>query len=89
MNSRLLNSFNLLAVILLIIGIAGAFSGGKMVYDPGREQNGHEWIIYVLAGALMLVNGFLPAANPPDPKPVNGGAKGEAPVAAADTVISE
>lgn len=69
MPSRFVNSFNLLAVILLAIGIAGACSGGKLVFDPGRAATGKEWIIYVVAGALMLVNGFLPAANPADTKP--------------------
>jgi len=72
MNFRLWNSFNILAVILLAIGVTGAVSGGHMVFDPGRVPSGHEWIVYVVAGALMLVNGFLPAANPPDPKPAKG-----------------
>ncbi len=64
MRLRWWNSFNILAVILLAIGIAGAISGGKMVFDPGRTATGHEWIVYVFAGALMLINGFLPPSNP-------------------------
>jgi hypothetical protein len=66
MRFRWWNSFNVLAVVLLLIGIAGAISRGKMVFDPGRASTGHEWIIYVVAGALMLVNGFLPPSNPPE-----------------------
>jgi hypothetical protein len=66
MRFRWWNSFNVLAIILLFIGIAGAISGGKMVFDPGRASNGREWIIYVVAGGLMLFNGFLPPSNPPE-----------------------
>lgn len=65
MNFRWWNSFNLLAVILLAVGILGALSGGKMVFDPGRASTGNEWIVYVVAGGLMLVNGLLPNGNPP------------------------
>ena len=64
MRFRWWNSFNVLAAILLFIGIAGAVSGGKMTFDPGRAQTGREWIIYVVAGGLMLFNGFLPPSNP-------------------------
>jgi hypothetical protein len=75
MQFRLWNSFNLLAVILLAIGITGALSGGHMVFDPGRAPTGKEWIIYLVAGALMLVNGFLPAANPPEKNDAKAGVK--------------
>ena len=64
MQFRWWNSFNVLAIILLAIGIAGAILGSKMVFDPGRASNGHEWMIYVVAGGLMLFNGFLPPSNP-------------------------
>lgn len=64
------NSFNLLGIILLVIGIAGLILQGKMVFDPGRPHRGYEWILYLVAGALMLVNGFLPSAStPPSNKP--------------------
>lgn len=66
MRFRWWNSFNVLAIILLFIGIAGAILGDKMVFDPGRASNGREWIIYVVAGGLMLFNGFLPPSNPPE-----------------------
>lgn len=65
MHIRLLNSFNLLGAILLSIGLYGLASGGKMVFDPGRLPRGNEWFIYALAGALMVVNGFLPPAHEP------------------------
>lgn len=63
MQFRLWNSFNLLAVVLLVIGIIGGLSQGHMVFDPGRAQSGREWIIYLLAGALMLINGMLSPTN--------------------------
>ena len=64
MQFRLWNSFNLLAVVLLAIGIMGLIAGKRMVFDPGRTPTGYEWAIYLVAGALMVVNGFLPPANP-------------------------
>ncbi len=82
MQSRLVNSFNLLAVVLIAIGIVGVCSRGHMVFDPGRVSSGKEWIIYLVAGALMLVNGFLPSANQsPDAK--SGDAAKVAPAATA------
>jgi len=63
MQFRWWNSFNLLAVILLAIGITGAIQGQRMVFDPGRPTAGYEWILYVIAGALMLVNGLLPPSH--------------------------
>ena len=71
MHFRWWNSFNLLAVVLLAIGIGGAVSGGHMVFDPGRAPSGKEWILYVLAGALMLVNGFLPPSHVPEKEAVS------------------
>ncbi|MDX1931666.1 MAG: hypothetical protein SFU56_03590 [Capsulimonadales bacterium] len=67
MNVRWWNSFNLLAVALLAVGVLGALSGGKMVFDPGRAATGKEWIIYVVAGVLMLINGMLPSTAVPAP----------------------
>jgi hypothetical protein len=63
MHFRWWNSFNLLAVILLAIGIVGGIQGPKMIFDPGRTPTGKEWIIYLVAGGLMLINGFLPPSN--------------------------
>ena len=59
------NSFTILAAILIAIGVIGALSGGRMVFDPGRVSSGKEWILYLLAGALMLINGLLPPATTP------------------------
>ena len=59
------NSFNLLGIILLVIGIAGLILQGKMVFDPGRPHRGYEWVLYLVAGALMLINGLLPPATAP------------------------
>lgn len=74
MNFRWWNSFNLLAVILLAVGILGFLSGGKMVFDPGRAATGKEWVIYMVAGVLMLINGFLPSSTAPQ-TPAKTGAK--------------
>lgn len=62
------NSFNLLGVLLLAVAFLGGISGGKFIYDPGRVQKGHEWVLYLIAGALMLVNGMLSPATVPAAK---------------------
>jgi len=66
MRFRWWNSFNLLGVILIGVALIGALQGRNMMFDPGRESRGTEWIIYLVAGALMLVNGFLPPAHVED-----------------------
>ncbi len=63
MRFRWWNSFNLLGVILIAVALIGALQGRNMMFDPGRESRGTEWIIYLVAGALMLINGFLPPAH--------------------------
>lgn len=60
--ARWWNSFTFLGVILLGIGIVGMIAGKRMVFDPGRASSGQEWLLYLVAGALMLINGLLPAA---------------------------
>ena len=60
---RWLNSFTVLAAILIAIGVIGFASGGHMVFDPGRDATGKEWVLYLLAGILMLVNGLLPPTS--------------------------
>lgn len=64
--NRWWNSFTVLAVILLGIGIVGMIAGRRMVFDPGRAASGWEWLLYLVAGALMLINGLLPAAREDD-----------------------
>lgn len=66
------NSFTFLAIILLGIGIVGMIAGRRMVFDPGRAASGREWIVYLVAGALMLINGLLPAAREDDAAPQTG-----------------
>lgn len=84
MRFRWWNSFNVLAVLLLSIGVAGACSGGKMVFDPGRTGSGHEWLLYLVAGGIMLWNGFLPPSNPPEDDDKNAKKDGKTDKAARD-----
>lgn len=58
------NSFNILAVLLVLIALSGLLGGGRMVFDPGRTPSGREWMVYLVAGGLMLLNGLLPPATP-------------------------
>jgi hypothetical protein len=66
MKIRWWNSFNLLAIVLLALSLGGVASGGKMVFEPGRAVTGKEWLIYLVAAVLMVVNGVLtPAPTAP------------------------
>jgi hypothetical protein len=68
MKIRWWNSFNLLALILLALSIGGMVSGGKMVFEPGRAVTGKEWLVYLVAAVLMVVNGILtPIPTPTTP----------------------
>lgn len=63
MQFRWWNSFTILAIILVAIGIIGLFAGERMVFDPGRATTGREWFLYLVAGVLMLINGLLPSST--------------------------
>lgn len=60
--ARWCNSFTFLGIILLGIGIVGMIAGKRMIFDPGRAASGWEGWLYLVAGALMLINGLLPLA---------------------------
>ena len=61
MNRRLLNSFTVLAVILVVVSLVGVVLQGRMIFDPGRPATGWEWLLYLMASILMLINGVLSA----------------------------
>ena len=63
MQIRWWNSFIILAAILIAIGFIGAITGTRMVFDPGRASSGKEWVLYLVAGILMLINGLLPSTG--------------------------
>jgi len=63
MQFRWWNSFTVLSVILIAISVIGMIAGERMVFDPGRPTSGREWLLYLLAGVLMLVNGLLPSSQ--------------------------
>ena len=63
MQFRWWNSFTVLSVILIAISVIGMVAGERMVFDPGRPASGREWLLYLLAGVLMLVNGLLPSSQ--------------------------
>jgi hypothetical protein len=67
------NSFTLLAVVLIAIGFIGFIAGERMVFDPGRPSTGREWLLYLVAGFLMLINGLLPPSTAPRDEDQNGG----------------
>ena len=72
MHVRWWNSFTVLAVILIAISVIGVIAGDRMVYDPGRPTDGKEWLLYLVAGILMLINGLLPPSTAPQDEDSEG-----------------
>jgi hypothetical protein len=53
------NSFNILGILMLGLGICGFVFKGKFVFDPGRPALGYESALYVVTGGLMFINAWL------------------------------
>jgi hypothetical protein len=54
---RYLNGFILIGIMLLLISIAGAATGNRLLTEPGQPANPYAWLEYLGAAVLMLVNG--------------------------------
>jgi drug/metabolite transporter (DMT)-like permease len=55
------NTYFWIAGMLFLIGVWGLpFLGGdRAVRDPGQRPESNLWLLYLLAGLVMLVNGWL------------------------------
>ncbi len=59
MKLHYLNGFILSAAALLVVAVAGVIMGNQVLAEPGSPVNGRAWAEYLLAAAIMLVNGIL------------------------------
>jgi hypothetical protein len=55
------NSFTVLGVILLAIGVLGMVKGPTFQFDAGLPSKPTDAWFYLLVGVMMLVNGYVVA----------------------------
>lgn len=53
------NTFFWFGGILVVLGIVGLIGGEEIIRDPGQVREGGLVLIFVCAGLVMLVNGWL------------------------------
>lgn len=53
------NGFIVIGIMLFFISIAGAATGNRLLTEPGSPINPYAWLEYMVAAALMLVNGAV------------------------------
>ncbi len=56
---RYFNMFVLIGIVLLIVSIVGFATGNRFLTEPGQPINPQGSLIYLGAGVIMLVNGFV------------------------------
>jgi hypothetical protein len=56
---RYLNMFVLIGIALVIISVVGFATGNRFLTEPGQPINPQGSLIYLGAGAIMLVNGWI------------------------------
>ncbi|HLJ55074.1 MAG TPA: hypothetical protein VKT77_08525 [Chthonomonadaceae bacterium] len=56
---RYLNMFVLIGVALVAISIAGFATGSRFLTEPGQALNPQGSWIYLGAGVIMLINGYV------------------------------
>ena len=57
--ARYLSMFNVIGVIMLLIGLAGLATGSRFLAEPGQPPTAFSALLYLAGGAVMLVNGYL------------------------------
>jgi drug/metabolite transporter (DMT)-like permease len=53
------NSFTIIGIILIAVGIFGLAKGPNFQFDPGLPSPPLTWLWYALVGILMIVNGHI------------------------------
>jgi hypothetical protein len=56
---RYLNMFVLIGIVLVILSLAGFATGNRFVTEPGQAATPQLSLIYLGAGVLMLINGYI------------------------------
>lgn len=62
---RYLNMFVLIGLALIGISIVGFVTQGRFLAEPGQPLNPFASLIYLGAGALMLLNGYVSIKQAP------------------------
>ncbi|NLH99673.1 MAG: hypothetical protein GX446_09305 [Chthonomonadales bacterium] len=59
MRLRDFNGFILSSIALFVIAIGGIIKGNRWLSEPGMPTNEHGWQLYLVASAVMLINGII------------------------------
>jgi len=68
---RYLNMFVLIGIALIGISIAGFATHNHFLMEPGQPPNPWASLIYLGAGILMLINGYVSIQTAPPPRPTS------------------
>jgi len=53
------NSFTIIGILLILVGLFGLAKGPTFQFDPGLPSAPYTWLYYVIVGGLMIVNGLI------------------------------
>lgn len=56
---RYLNMFVIIGVVLVIVSLIGFATGNRFLTEPGQKVDAQGSLIYLGAGVLMLINGYI------------------------------
>jgi hypothetical protein len=62
---RYLNMFILIGIALIGISLAGFVTGNQFLREPGQDLNPMSSLVYLGAGALMILNGIVSIRQAP------------------------
>jgi sulfite exporter TauE/SafE len=53
------NSFTIIGLILIAVGVYGFIRGAGFQFDAGLPNEPREGLYYILVGILMMLNGYI------------------------------
>ena len=56
---RYLNMFVIIGIVLVLVSLIGFATGNRFLTEPGQPVNAQGSLIYLGAGVLMLINGYI------------------------------
>jgi len=56
---RYLNMFVLIGIVLVVVSLVGFATGNRFLTEPGQPVNPQGSLVYLGAGAIMLINGVV------------------------------
>ncbi len=60
---RYLNMFMIIGIGLLLLGLLGAATGGRLIAETGTKPNAQIPLVYLGTGVLMIINSYISVHN--------------------------